>query len=221
MILHIAGLLTASELDAFGEVMGDDALFRDGRTTAGWRAREHKRNRQADPEAPLVAGALRKIETALAENDLFQAAAYPKAILGLLLSRYEPGMVYGTHVDDAMIAGHRADLSFTLFLSDPANYDGGELVIEQTEGDRGFKLPAGHLLLYPATTLHRVEPVTRGVRLAAVGWVRSLVRDTARRELLFDLEQATELLRTGKDPAHALDLVLKARSNLLRRWIED
>jgi PKHD-type hydroxylase len=152
---------------------------------------------------------------------VFQAAALPKAIVGLLFSRYEPGMRYGTHIDDAMIAGQRADLSFTLFLSEPEDHDGGALVIEQTEGERGFKLPAGHLLLYPATTLHRVDPVSRGVRLAAVGWVRSLVREDTQRELLFDLDQAIELLRTRRDPERALDLVLKTRSNLLRRWIED
>jgi PKHD-type hydroxylase len=221
MILHIAGLLAAAELDALRELMSEGALFEDGNVTAGWRARERKSNRQAAPDAPLVAGALRKIEAALAGNEVFQAAALPKAIVGLLLSRYEPGMLYGTHVDDAMIAEQRADLSFTLFLSELESYDGGELVIEQTEGERGFKLPAGHLLLYPATTLHRVEPVGRGVRFAAVGWVRSLVREDAQRELLFDLDQVIELLRRGADPERALDLVLKARSNLLRRWIED
>lgn len=221
MILHMAGLLAAAELDALRDLMSEGALFEDGSATAGWRARERKSNRQAAPDAPLVAGALRKIEMALAGNDVFQAAALPKAIVGLLLSRYEPGMAYGTHIDDAVIAGQRADLSFTLFVSEPESCDGGELVIEQTEGERGFKLPAGHLLLYPATTLHRVEPVTRGTRLAAIGWVRSLIRDDGRRELLFDLEQAVELLRARRDPERALDLVLKTRSNLLRRWIED
>ncbi|HEX2150406.1 MAG TPA: Fe2+-dependent dioxygenase [Stellaceae bacterium] len=221
MILHIAGVLSAIETAALTELISDASLFTDGRGTAGWRARERKSNLQADADAPLVAGALRKIETALTEHEVFQAAARPKSIVGLLLSRYEPGMGYGTHVDEALIADQRTDLAFTLFLCTPNSYGGGELVIARTEGDRGFKLPAGDLLLYPATTLHRVAPVTRGVRLAAVGWVRSLVRDAGQRELLFDLDQAIELLRGGSDAERALDLVLKARGNLLRRWIED
>lgn len=221
MILQIANILTEAELGALRELMNRAELFVDGRHTAGWRAQQRKQNRQAVDDAPLVAGALRKVADALLANDVFQAAAQPKAIVGQLLSRYEPGMVYGSHVDDAIIAGRRADVSFTLFLSEPDSYAGGELVIEATEGDRGYKLPVGHLLLYPATSLQRVEPVTRGVRLAAVGWVRSFVRDEARRELLFDLEEAVELLRRGSGPERALDLILKARSNLLRRWIDD
>jgi PKHD-type hydroxylase len=222
VILQIANVLTEAELGALRELMGRPELFTDGRRTAGWRARERKHNLQTTgDDAPLVTGAQRKIEDALLGNEVFQAAAQPKAILGQLLSRYEPGMVYGAHVDDAMIGGRRADLSFTLFLSERDSYAGGELVIEATEGDRGFKLQAGHLLLYPATSLHRVEPVTRGVRLAAVGWVRSFVRDDGKRELLFDLEEVVEILRRSGGPERALDLVLKARSNLLRRWIDD
>ena len=221
MILQIADVLTAEELGALRDLMSGAELFTDGRDTAGWHARERKRNLQAAGDAPLVTGALRKVEGALLASEVFQSAAQPKAIVGQLLSRYEPGMIYGSHVDDAVIAGHRTDLSFTLFLSEPDSYAGGELVIEATEGDRGFKLPAGHLLLYPATSLHRVEPVTRGVRLAAVGWVRSFIRDDAQRELLFDLEEAIEILRRSSGPEPAVQLVLKTRSNLLRRWIED
>jgi PKHD-type hydroxylase len=221
MILQIAGLLPEPELRALRDVLSRETLFEDGKRTAGWRARERKNNLQADADAPLVKGALRKVEAALLGNEVFQAAARPKSILGLLFSRYEPGMAYGTHIDDAAIAGERADLAFTLFLSDPATCDGGELVIEGADGERAYKLAAGHLVLYPATTLHRVEPVTRGSRFAAVGWVRSLVRDDAQRELLFDLEQVIELLRVGADRERALDLVLKARGNLLRRWLDD
>ena len=225
MILQIAGLLAEPEIAALRDLMTDREIrFEDRKATAGWRARQRKNNLQAEPDAPLVGGALRKVEAALSANAVFQAAARPKSIVGLLLSRYEPGMGYGPHVDDAVIAGQRTDLSFTLFLSEPASYDGGELVIERADGERGFKLPAGHLPLYPATTLHRVEPVTSGVRLAAIGWVRSLVREEAQRELLFDLDQAMRLLRAGYegyDPECALDLVLKVRSNLLRRWVEN
>jgi PKHD-type hydroxylase len=130
-------------------------------------------------------------------------------------------MAYGTHVDDALMGGMRTDISFTLFLSDPESYDGGELVTESHAGEQPFKLPAGSLVLYPSTTLHRVEPVTRGSRLAAVGWVRSLVRDPARRELLFDLDTARKALfdRDGKSPE--FDLLSKCGANLLRMWAED
>jgi PKHD-type hydroxylase len=220
MLFHIAEVIGPAETAALREVM-TEVLFRDGRQTAGWHARERKSNLQADPDVPLVTGALRKVEAALLANEVFQAAARPKTIIGLLLSRYEPGMAYDTHIDDALIADQRTDLAFTLFLSEPDSYDGGELAIERTEGERGFKLPAGHLLLYPATTLHRVAPVTRGIRLAAVGWVRSFVRDHTQRELLFDLDEAIELLRSDGDPERALDLILKTRGNLLRRWLED
>jgi PKHD-type hydroxylase len=220
MLFHIAEVIGAAETAALREVMSEVPL-RDGRETAGWHARERKSNLQADPDIPLVTGALRKIETAFLGNEVFQAAARPKRIVGLLLSRYEPGTAYGTHIDDALIHDQRTDLAFTLFLSEPDSYDGGELVIERTEDERGFKLPAGHLLLYPATTLHRVAPVTRGVRLAAVGWVRSLVRDDAQRELLFDLDEVIELLRSNRDPERVLNLILKTRGNLLRRWLED
>jgi PKHD-type hydroxylase len=132
---------------------------------------------------------LRKVEQALLHHEVFVAAARPKRLVRLLISRYEPGMTYGTHVDDALMDGVRPDLSFTLFLSDPATYEGGALVIEDTYGERMVKLPAGELILYPSTTLHRVDPVTSGVRLAAVGWVRSYVRDPEHREILFDLRR--------------------------------
>jgi PKHD-type hydroxylase len=221
MLLHIAAVLAAPEIAALRDILSEASLFRDGRATAGWHARDRKNNLQADADAPLVAGALCKIETALRANEVFEAAARPGRIAGLLLSRYGPGMGYGTHVDDALMAGGRTDLAFTLFLADPETYDGGELVIERAEGERGFKLPAGDLVLYPATTLHRVAPVTRGIRLAAVGWVRSLVRGGEQRELLFDLDQVAALLRDGDRSGRALDLVLKIRGNLLRRWAED
>lgn len=221
MIFQIANILSEAELGALCELLSQEHLFEDGRRTAGWRARQRKSNLQAASDSPLANGALRKIETALRKNEVFQAAARPRSIAKILLSRYEPGMAYGEHVDDAVIAGQRTDLSFTLFLSDPESYGGGELVIERAEGERAFKPPAGQLVLYPTTMLHRVEPVTGGLRLAAVGWVRSLVREDAQREALFDLDQVARLLREGSDPERAMDLVLKTRNNLLRRWLDD
>jgi PKHD-type hydroxylase len=130
-------------------------------------------------------------------------------------------MHYGAHVDDALMEGMRTDVAFTLFLSEPASYAGGELAIESPAGEEAFKLAAGALVAYPATSLHRVQAVTRGSRLAAVGWARSFVRDAARRELLFDLDTARHQMfaRDGKS-AH-FDLVSKSLANLLRMWAED
>ena len=138
-----------------------------------------------------------------------------------MFSAYEPGMRYGSHVDDALMQGMRTDVSFTLFLSDPDSYDGGELVIESASGEDAMKLPAGSLVAYPSTALHHVAAVTRGTRLAAVGWARSYVRDGAQREMLFDLDTARRQIfaEGGKTPEY--DLVSKSLANLLRMWVED
>jgi PKHD-type hydroxylase len=219
MFLSIGDILAPDMLLAIRERLADPALFRDGRLTAGWHAREVKHNLQADRGA--VANILEQIERALLRHPVLRAAARPKRIVRLLVSRYEPGMTYGSHVDDALMDGVRCDLSFTLFLSEPDSYAGGELVIEEASGERAFKLNAGELILYPSTTLHRVAPVREGVRLAAVGWVRSLVRGGAEREILFDLENALQAVfeREGKTPL--FDLLVKTRTNLLRLWAED
>jgi PKHD-type hydroxylase len=150
-----------------------------------------------------------------------ERAARPKAIVRLLISRYEPGMAYGTHVDDALMGGMRTDLSFTLFLCEPESYEGGALVMDDAYGEREVRLPAGELILYASTALHRVEPVTSGVRLAAVGWVRSFVRDSSRREVLFDLETALRGVHETAGKTPLFDLLAKTRTNLLRMWAED
>lgn len=137
----------------------------------------------------------------------------------MLFSRYTPGMSYGTHVDNAVMAGKRTDLSFTLFLSDPRSYEGGELVMQDNGAERAFKLPAGQMILYPTSVPHRVAEVASGARLAAVGWVRSYIRDTGEREILFDLDNAIAGLSADqKDVEMRLS---KVRSNLIRRWMED
>jgi PKHD-type hydroxylase len=220
MFMRIAGILDGPSLEAVQSSLDDPAAFEDGRRTAGWHAREVKRNLQAT-RGGLADGVLRKIEQALLAHEVLQAAARPKRLVRLLISRYEPGMTYGTHVDDAMIDGVRTDLSFTLFLSDPASYEGGALVVEDSYGERAIKLPAGELILYPSTTLHRVEPVTAGVRLAAVGWLRSYVRDAECREILFDLETALRQIHTQQGKSPVFDTLVKTRTNLLRRWAED
>lgn len=212
----IGGVFDAATLEALTEAAAA-LTFEDGSATAGALARRVKANAQAaiSPERDAV---LRKVESALSANALFASAARPRAFARLVVSRYRTGQTYGLHVDDALMAGARTDLSFTLFLSDPDSYDGGALVISDRVEDRAFKLPAGELILYPSDTLHRVEPVTAGERLAVVGWVTSWVREPDRREILFDLDAAiTAELAGAHDPDQLLRLS-RTRSNLIRMW---
>jgi PKHD-type hydroxylase len=196
------------------------ATFEDGRETAGFAARLVKNNRQAANDRRTET--VRKlVEERISANDVFALAVRPKALTSLMFSAYERGMHYGSHVDDALMAGMRTDVSFTLFLSDPDAYDGGELVIESASGEDAVKLPAGSLVAYPSTALHHVTAVTRGTRLAAVGWARSFVRDAARREMLFDLDTARRQLFAREGKSTEYDLVSKSLANLLRMWVED
>ena len=217
-MLVIGPLFAPAELAAVQQAAA--ALpFGDGRATAGRHVQGVKANDQALPCAALD-GVLAKVDRALAANALFQSAARPKALTRLIVSRYNIGQTYGLHVDNALMQGLRTDLSFTLFLSDPATYDGGALVIEDHFEARAIKLSAGEMILYPSTTLHRVDPVTRGTRLAVVGWVQSLIRDAAHREILFDLDQAVEACFAAEGKSAQFDRLSKTRSNLMRMWME-
>jgi PKHD-type hydroxylase len=219
MILAIPDILSLADIEAVRAGLAN-ATFVDGRTTAGWSAKLVKSNLQAGsgPEIERLRGL---VETRLIEHPVFALATRPKTIIGPLFSRYQPGHAYGVHVDDALIGGSRTDVSFTLFLADPDTYGGGELIIDTASGEEAFKLPAGSLVTYPATTLHRVASVTRGERIVAAGWVRSYVRDPAHRELLFDLETARRRLfdRAGKTAEG--DLLAKCAANLMRLWCDD
>ena len=219
MLLSIADVLSAADLEEVRAGLAT-ATFVDGKATAGWSARLVKSNLQASrgPELERVRGL---VDTRLREHPVFALAVRPKTILGPMFSRYEPGHAYGAHVDDALMGGVRTDVSFTLFLAEPDSYDGGELVIDTAAGEEAFKLPAGSVVAYPASTLHRVMPVTRGARLAAVGWVRSFVRDPARRELLFDLETARRRLFDRDGKSAESDLLAKCAANLVRMWCDD
>jgi PKHD-type hydroxylase len=220
--LCLADVLDADALQAVRAALAG-AAFADGAHTAGWHAAPVKHNLQAR-HAP----AAQQVEHALLRHPLFRAAALPARLRAPLFSRYTTGMAYGRHTDDALMSTGddqgtlRADLAVTVFLSDPATYDGGELVIEGPGGTSAYKLEAGQAIVYPATTLHRVAEVTCGERLAAVLWVQSLVRDASRREMLFDLDTARRGLwdKAGQTATPEFDLVTKTYANLLRAWSE-
>ncbi len=220
MTHFIADILDPPRLSAIiDHINSNPQAFESGAQTAGWHAKAVKNNEQAKGAA---ANAVREIiEAALLAHPVFKAASQPKHIIHSLVSRYKPGMAYGTHVDDPLMGGTRTDLSFTLFLNDSETYDGGALIIEGHDGDNEVKLPAGSLVLYPTTSLHRVTEVTRGERLAFVGWVRSFIRNTEDREILFDLENLIATLHASKADRALLDQTLKIRANLMRKWVED
>ncbi len=217
-MLGLDGVLTPDEIASITARLAG-AAYLDGRPTAGWHARQVKSNEQLPADDPVSRAVRTEVEAALRRHPIFSAAVQP-SFIQLLLNRYGAGQAYGTHVDDAYMNGRRTDVAVTLFLSEPESYDGGDLVIELPAGEQRIKLPAGAAIVYPATTLHRVEPVTRGERLACVGWVESRVRDVSAREILFDLERARRALfqQHGKTPE--FDLIAKACANLLRRWGE-
>ena len=219
MQIVIANVLSADEIALVRETLAR-ANFEDGRETAGFAARMVKHNRQAANDGKIET-VRRLVESRILGHEVFALAVRPKTLTSILFSAYEPGMHYGSHVDDALMQGVRTDVSFTLFLSEPARYDGGELVIESAAGEDAVKLEAGSLVAYPSTAQHHVAEVTRGTRLAAVGWARSYIRDGARRELLFDLDTARRQMfaRDGKSADY--DLVSKSLANLLRMWVED
>lgn len=195
----------------------------EGRETAGWAAAGVKNNLQVSGGAGDYAAMQATVTGALAANRVFTMAAMPKAMRPILFSRCLPGMGYGQHVDNALMGEApqvRVDLAFTLFLSDPDSYEGGELEIEEPAGTRAFKLPAGAALLYPANSLHQVAKVVSGHRDVAVGWLQSLVRSHEKRQIIFELEnlRATMFAEGGKTPA--FDTLSRNTSNLWRMWAE-
>lgn len=219
MRIVISNVLRSSDLGDIRQAFAS-LRFVDGRKTAGFAARQVKNNRQADTTDK--SDAIKSlVARRLTENELFRAAVRPQKLSPLLVSRYEPGMEYGTHVDDALMNGMRTDVAFTMFLNEPADYDGGELIIESTAGEDAVKLEAGSVIVYEATTLHRVAPVSRGVRDAVVGWARSYIREASQRELLFDLETARRTLYAREGKTSEFDLLSKSINNLLRMWADD
>lgn len=224
MIIEIADVLAAPRLAAFADAL-DAATWDDGRETAGTAAAGVKNNRQLDARSETAGRLGAAVLEALARNALFQSAALPLRISPPLFNRYEGGEAYGAHIDNAIRAGAggpmRADLAATLFLSNPADYDGGELIVEGPSGARSVKLAAGHMILYPAGSRHRVAPVTRGLRHGCVLWVQSLVRAEADRAILFEMDASIQRLRRDAGDDHPALLALTGcYHNLLRRWSE-
>lgn len=223
MLLQIPDLLDGAQLAWMRERLLA-APWVDGLATAGHQGARVKRNRQLAEDSPAARELGDAVLAALERHPLFISAALPARVYPPMFNRYEGGEHFGSHVDNAvrLLPGTRealrTDLSATLFLAEPDDYDGGELLIEGPLGVQSVRLPAGHLLLYPASSLHRVEPVRRGTRLACFFWVQSMVADDAARTLLFDLDTAIQrLTRTGADPDAVLQLT-GCYHNLLRRW---
>lgn len=193
-----------------------------GKRTAGAAARGVKENLQADGSDPKVQALERFVVDALRRHSLFEFAARPARLTRLLFSRYEPGMTYGAHTDDALMGPSddkiRTDLAFTIFLEDASKYEGGALVVESALGAQEIKLEAGDAILYPAGSIHHVAPVTNGARLAAVGWIESFIADAGKREILFDLSVARGRLAEAGAAREELLLLDKSISNLLRMW---
>ena len=222
MLLQIHQVLTKDEVEQLLEKSAQ-AAFVDGAKTAGPRARQVKNNLQLPPEGQLSAELGRLVLGALARNGVFQSAALPRRISPPLFNRYSEGMRYGNHIDNALMRqpdALRADVSGTLFLSDPSGYDGGELVIEDSYGFHSVKLQPGNLILYPSTSQHRVDPVTRGVRNAVVFWVQSAVRDADKRRLLFDMDLSIQRLNASVPDNPAIGNLTACYSNLLRMWAD-
>lgn len=225
MLLAIPEVLTSEQVAQARQIL-QAAEWVDGRVTAGHQSSRTKDNMQIPEDHPAARQLGEMILGALSQNALFISAALPHRIFPPLFNRYQGGQSFGTHVDNAIrqVTGTahriRTDLSATLFFAHPDEYDGGELNVEDTYGTHSVKLPAGHLILYPATSLHHVRPVTRGARLSSFFWIQSMIRDDSRRSLLFDLDMAIQRLnRDVPDHSSAVQFT-GVYHNLLREWAE-
>jgi PKHD-type hydroxylase len=225
MLLHIENVLSAQEAAQYLQAL-EQADWIDGRVTAGAQSARAKNNLQLTETHPLARQLGERVLTALERHPVFMGAALPLRVFPPLFNRYEGGQCFGTHVDNAIrqVAGTphrvRTDLSATLFFTPPECYDGGELVVEDTYGTHAVKLPPGHLVLYPSTSLHHVRPVTRGARICSFFWIQSMIRDDSQRTVLFDLDSAIQRL-ASEAPDHPSAIQLTGvYHNLLRMWAE-
>lgn len=225
MLLAIPEVLSAEQVSQARRIL-DSAQWVDGKVTAGHQSAQVKDNQQLREGSPESQQLGELILTALGQNAMFISAALPLRVFPPLFNKYTGGQSFGTHVDNAIRqvpgTGHRirTDLSATLFLAQPEEYDGGELVVEDTYGVHSVKLPAGHLVLYPSTSLHHVRPVTRGARIASFFWIQSMVRDDAERTLLFDLDTAIQRVNREAPGSQSTVQLTGIYHNLMRRWAE-
>lgn len=222
MLLHIPAVLDAALLAQLRSTL-DTACWTDGRETVGPQGAQVKRNQQLPESSSQRHELAILVQSALASQPLYHSAALPLKTLPPRFNRYEGGGEYGSHIDGAVMSlpagGYlRSDVSCTLFLSEPDSYDGGELLVSDTYGEHEIKLPAGDLIIYPSSSLHRVQPVTRGVRFAAFFWVQSLVRDDGQRRLLFELDMSIQRLTQEGANADSLLQLTGVYHNLLRQW---
>jgi PKHD-type hydroxylase len=221
-MLVIEQVLTADELREISCAL-KDAEFVEGKRTAGVYAQGVKNNQQLNGQTDVAKSVQSIVHQALQRNALLQAAIRPKTIRTALFSRYEAGMEYGYHTDNALMGEPermRSDVSLTLFLCEPDTYEGGELAIDTSFGEQCFKLAAGAMIVYPSTALHRVTPVVSGIRWAAVTWIQSFVRDAQEREILFDLDTVRRSMFEKQGKTLEFDLLSKTHANLLRKWAE-
>jgi PKHD-type hydroxylase len=225
MLLHIPDVLTPEQVAQARDAL-DKAEWVDGRVTAGHQSARAKDNMQLPEDHPVARQLADTVLAALQKSPLFIGAALPLKVFPPLFNRYSGGQSFGTHVDNAIrqVAGTphrvRTDLSATLFLSPPEEYDGGELSVEDTYGVQSVKLPAGHMILYPATSLHHVRPVTRGTRVASFFWVQSMVRDDGQRTILFDLDNTIQQIAQEAPDHPAAVRLTGIYHNLLRQWAD-
>ena len=225
MLLHIPNVFTAEQVAECRRII-DGAPWIDGRVTAGYQAATVKNNQQVPEDHPAARQASDLVLKALQRSPLFMSAALPYKVYPPMFNRYRSGETFGTHIDTAIRSvpdtPHRVrtDLSVTLFLNDPADYDGGELVIEDTYGAHRVKLAPGDLILYPGSSIHHVTPITRGERIASFFWLQSMIRDDAKRTILFDMDNSIQQLARAVPEHKALIQLTGVYHNLLRQWAE-
>ena len=222
MLASIGHLISAQNLTKIRQLL-QDSPFVDGRLSAGMMARGVKNNQEMNPQSSHFNELNELVMGNLVRHPKFKAVVWPKRVAAPFYVRYEQGMAYGEHVDDPIMGQgelYRTDVSTTIFLSDPEDYEGGELTIMDSYGERQIKLQAGSAVMYPSHSRHYVAPVTSGVRLVAVTWSQSTVRDPAKREMLYELNQAREMLYKELPNSEATRKISATFNNLVRRWVE-
>jgi PKHD-type hydroxylase len=223
MLLTIPSLLHRAQLEKIHKVLAD-ATFVDGKLSAGLAAARVKKNLEMRADAERMKLLIRIVMASLGHSETFRFGALPHRVADPIFARYQPGMSYGDHVDDPIMGStgprFRTDLSMTIFVNEPETYEGGDLTIRTSFGEKRVKLPAGDAVIYPSSSLHRVAPVTSGERLVALTWIQSYVRDPAQRELLYELNLARERLLRDAPQEQTTSFVDRSYVNLLRMWAE-